>query len=121
MTTGLMRAIAPAVVLGAFCGGAVRVLAESGARHPGALWLPRTDLNVALLLGALLVTVSALLIRRSNRAAASGWAWRGAMLAWPSFVLAAAVVAGPVWTVYLLGLPLLLLLTVGVLATRPTA
>jgi hypothetical protein len=120
MTTALARAIAPAAVLGAMCGGAVRVLAESGARHPGALWLPRTDLNEVLLVAALLVAVSAFLIARFNRGA-RGWAWRGAVLAWPVFVLAAAVVAGPVWTVYLLGLPLLLVLTVGVLATRPAA
>lgn len=121
MTAALVHAIAPATVLGAVCGGTVRLLAESGARQPGAFWLPRTDLNVVFLVGALLVAVSARFIRRCNRAAASGWAWRGAMLAWPSFVLAVLVVAGPLWTVYLLGLPLLLLLTVGLFATRPTA
>jgi len=106
-------------MLGVLCGGAVKVLAESGAQHPWAHWLLRTDLNVVFLVAALLVAVSALLIARSNRAAGSGWAWRGAMLAWPAFALAAAVVAGPVWTVYLLGLPLLVVLTVGMLVTRP--
>lgn len=121
MITALARAIAPAASLGVMCGGAVRSLAESGARHPGALWLPRTDLNIVLLIGALVVAVSAVLVARSNRAARSGWAWRGAMLAWPAFVLAAALVAGPVWTVYLIGLPLLLVVTVGLLATRPAA
>jgi hypothetical protein len=121
MTTALARRVLPAAVLGATCGGAVRVLAESAARHPGALWLPSTDLNVVLLVGTLLVAMSALSIARFNRAAVSGWAWRGAVLAWPSFVLASALVAGPVWTVYLLGLPLLLVLMVGLLATRRAA
>lgn len=119
MTAALARAIAPAAMLGVLCGGAVRVLAESGARHPWALWLPRTDLNVVFLVAAFLVALSALLIARSNRAGGSGWAWRGAVLAWPVFAAAAAAAAGPVWTVYVLGLPLLILLTVGMLVTRP--
>lgn len=76
------------------------------------------DLNVVIVIAALLVAVSALVIARLNRAAGTRWAWRGAMLAWPTFALAAAVVAGPVWTVYVLGLPLLLLLAVGLLVTR---
>ena len=115
--SALGRAMAPAAVLGAMCGGVVRLLAEAGARQPGALGFPRMDFTVVLVVGAVLVAVSALTIRRLNRAASRDWAWRGAMLAWPAFALAAAVVAGPVFAVYVLGLPLLLVLAAGLLAT----
>ena len=112
MITLLARALAPALLLGAVCGAAVRVLAGSAARP---------DLNVVLVITTLLVAGSARVLSRSNRGRAGGWASRGAMLAWPAFALTAALVAGPVWTGYVLGPPLLLALAVGLLTTRPAA